>query len=225
MGFDAIDQIEKTLKNDNFIPHGKSSFGEAYATGIGMITQLNNEYLQQFDVKKKRSQQNKSQAIKQPEYLHIVIASDTANDKKQYEDLLKLQYQMKNKFSKGSRLFSQQKEQESAFLLQDQDGFYHQTAFIPFHDDKESKILRDECGKLLMHLGEHCNIKGCNKNKIEKHLNSKIDTFLEQNYQEELYQYKVILFTICCSSRMSDENVWTELADILHTQINDLKGF
>jgi hypothetical protein len=49
-------------------PKGKSSFREAYVWGIGMLLNLNSNYMARAA--------NSNEKVLEPQYLHIVIASE-----------------------------------------------------------------------------------------------------------------------------------------------------
>ena len=67
LGFDYLDQNKKYSEFLKEIePAGKSNFKLAYAYGLGMLLDLNNEYIDNADTNDKK-----------PEYLHLVLSSDS----------------------------------------------------------------------------------------------------------------------------------------------------
>ena len=76
----------------------KSCFRLAYANGIGMMMQLNEEFYEQHDLlmknttkKRKKYEELTEVKAKNIHYLHFVIAQDMVQDDgPSYQDLLKL---------------------------------------------------------------------------------------------------------------------------------------
>ena len=75
MGMDQLDSDKRyaTLLK-KFKPGGISNFRQAYAYGIGLMLDFNKEYIMTHDVNKVN--------FKEPEYLHIVIGSESDNSEK-----------------------------------------------------------------------------------------------------------------------------------------------